>query len=104
MTENQPVKLSGDFQSRFRNDFPKGITGAPQFALQMIQSIKADMDLGVVPVTVQTFSELHDFVDANEYLIEAYEASEEPLDAADQQKADRDNRAMEFVNVWLAAR
>ena len=38
----------------------------------MWAAIQKDADEGLVPVTVRSFSELHDHVDANLYLIEAF--------------------------------
>jgi hypothetical protein len=99
----EPIKLTGEFRSA-PVTAPSGAMTAPQMALQMIRSIKADMETGAVPVTVRTFSELHDYVDANEYLIEAYQNADEELDSASMSKSIRDNRAMDMVNVWLEAR
>jgi hypothetical protein len=74
-------------------------------ALAVIELIKADMEDGTVPTSVTTFSELHDYVDANMYLIEAlYEAEGQVLDSADEVLCARDNRVMDFVNVWLGAK
>lgn len=75
-----------------------------QMAVQMIKEIRQDMEAGLVPVTVTSFSALHDHVDANEYLINAMDAAGEEFDPADEAQAARDNRAMDMVNVWLAAR
>lgn len=40
-------------------------------ARHVITEIRADVAAGTVPATVATFSELHDHVDANEYLLGA---------------------------------
>lgn len=38
-----------------------------QVVAQMLDEIRADVRLGYVPESVSCFSELHDYVDANEY-------------------------------------
>jgi hypothetical protein len=88
---------------------------ALKLSQHVINEIKVDMRKGYVPVSCSTFSELHDHVDANEYLINALELEgiaflmagdnitpEE--DAALEAQAAVDNRVMDIVNVWLAAR
>jgi len=74
------------------------------FSLGMIQEIKADMAAGTVPATVKDFSQLHDYVDANEYLINALAAAGWDHDPASEAQAAFLNRAMSMVNVWLAAK
>jgi len=61
-------------------------------------AIEEDITAGVVPASVRSFSELHDFVDANDYMTEclpsaafgSYEAWTDAL-----------NEAEEQVDVWL---
>jgi len=55
--------------------------------------ILADIEMGILPQTVKTFSELHDFVDANtygglcdEHCLYSYEEA---------------NLIQDFVNAWL---
>ena len=43
------------------------IKTAEQVIEQMVREIKADINSGTVPATIASFSELHDYVDANEY-------------------------------------
>ena len=42
-----------------------------RYADAIMIAIKADMDAGIVPRSVSTFTELHDYVDANEYAVQA---------------------------------
>lgn len=72
-----------------------------QMALQMIHAIRKDMEAGTVPTSVTSFAELHDYVDANEYLIDAIDGADEVHDASDDDQAQRDNAAMALVNEWL---
>ena len=81
-----------------------------QLAEKMKIEILADIQAGIVPVSVKDFSELHDYVDANCY--GGTEALLDELDAAatsDQEHTkaldtlcDLMNPAMEIINVWLA--
>lgn len=84
-------------------------------ALKVIDQIKQDMDAEVLPQQVPTFADLHDYVDANDYLLNALEASNiEFLFAGDDITPEEDaaleaqntllNRTMDFVNVWLGAK
>jgi hypothetical protein len=41
-----------------------------QFASEVLKAIDADIEDGVLPPDVATFSELHDYVDANEYVLD----------------------------------
>jgi hypothetical protein len=80
-------------------------------AEKMKVEILADIQAGIVPRTVKSFSELHDYVDAN-----CYGESEELLDELDAAGPDSDdghtqalntlcdvmNPAMEIINQWLA--
>jgi hypothetical protein len=42
-----------------------------RYADAIMIAIEADMDAGIVPRSVSTFTELHDYVDANEYAVQA---------------------------------
>lgn len=75
-----------------------------KISLQIINAVKADMAAGHVPASVSTFAELHDYVDANEYVIEALEAAGWDLDPASDEQAAVANKAMDMVNVWLGAK
>lgn len=79
-------------------------TSAAAISLSIIQDIKADIAAGHIPAEVKTFAELHDYVDANEYIITALEAAGWDHDPASVEQAATANRAMDMVNVWLAAR
>ncbi len=59
-------------------------------------SILEDMNSGVVPTTVRTFSDLHDYVDANEYLLADDGSMLAPLDEC--------NAILPLVDEWLASR
>ena len=43
--------------------------------LQVKREIQQDADKGLFPKTVKSFSDLHDYIDANEYLIRVHEAT-----------------------------
>ena len=84
-------------------------------ALDVIEQITADIDNGTLPARGVTFADLHDYVDANEYLLTALDHKGiEYLFAGDDITPEEDaaleaqnnllNRTMDFVNVWLAAR
>jgi hypothetical protein len=75
-----------------------------------IEWIKEDMQRGIQPTTIGTFSELHDAVDANMYLIDeshpvskAGNFSEWP-ELGVQGGCDQLNRVMELINDWLVTR
>ena len=58
--------------------------------------ITVDLDNGTMPKDVKTFSELHDHVDANEYLIQGmpdYDWGPDTFDFA--------NRVSDIVDTWL---
>ena len=61
------------------------------------KSINVDIKSGLVPTTVSTFSELHDYVDANEYLIEAY-GGKFPFTQKGFKEA---NKLMDEIDQWL---
>ncbi|WP_131831265.1 hypothetical protein [Frankia sp. CcI49] len=68
-------------------------------ATAMQEMILEDIRDGRVPQTVDAFEQLHDFVDANDYVQQALEAlglTALPDDAA------RDNAAIALVDTWLA--
>ena len=61
-----------------------------------------DIKVGTVPETVKTFSELHDCVDANEYLIAAI--PDRPVIAADDSDdsfINLANQLADIVDYWL---
>jgi hypothetical protein len=81
-------------------------------ATDVISQIKADLENGTLPPIerLATFADLHDYVDANEYLINALDNAGTPLlfadeapDEALEYQNNLCNRTMDFVNVWLAA-
>ncbi len=67
---------------------------------ERIEKVKAlileDMKAGLIPPTVRSFSELHDHVDANEYLLEVWP----DWDPADDCVAE--NALMDAITAWLA--
>lgn len=69
-------------------------------ALRVIDLIRDDVRLGRIPATVATFSDLHDHVDANDYL--GASASEELTERQSKNDFLEFNRVMEIVNQWLA--
>jgi hypothetical protein len=83
-----------------------------QMAERMKVEIIADVKAGTVPSTVATFSELHDYVDAN-----CYGGSETLLDELDAKAPDTDeghsgalsamcdlmNPSQEIVDIWIKA-
>ncbi|ORT98456.1 hypothetical protein UK99_01570 [Frankia casuarinae] len=74
--------------------------GSDSIATAMQEMILEDIRDGRVPETVNAFEQLHDFVDANDYVQQALEAlglTALPDDAA------RDNAAIALVDTWLAA-
>ena len=72
----------------------------------LVASMKSDIELdikgGVVPETVGSFSELHDYVDANCYggLCD----DEAPSAIDDEAFCEATNKAQEEVDRWLKAR
>lgn len=77
---------------------------AQEMATKVIAAVQSDMAAGWVPATVDTFSALHDHVDANMYLLNEMEEAGEEYDPASDEQSSRDNAAMELVNQWLANR
>ena len=75
-----------------------------------IEWIKEDLRRGVQPETVKTFSELHDVVDANMYLLD----EDHPIPKAGnfyeweefdvQGVCDQFNRVMDIIEDWLETR
>lgn len=68
---------------------------------RMIREIQNDIDEGRVPATVATFSELHDYVDANEYGGFCDEWTDD--EAAWDLLVEQSNRCQSFVDQWLRA-
>jgi hypothetical protein len=64
--------------------------------------IIADIKAGTVPETVKTFSELHDYVDANEYLIAAL-PDKSPIagDDVDDSFINTANQIADTADKWL---
>jgi len=75
-----------------------------------IEWIKEDLRRGIQPENVKTFSELHDVVDANMYLLD----EDHPIPKAGsfyqwekldvQGACDQFNRVMNIINDWLETR
>ncbi len=87
------------------------ITHLELFAKMKIE-ILADVENGIVPTTVASFSELHDYVDANLYggmetLLEEIDSEAEDTDAghsgAMQSLCKIANHAIEAVDAWIKA-
>lgn len=81
---------------------------------QMKAEILADMASGLVPKTVASFSELHDYVDANEYggfcndaqfdeMVTQYGGRNEH-DGMPQGMVDHINKCQNAVSTWLKVR
>lgn len=64
-----------------------------------------DIANGTVPADVDSFGELHDHVDANDYVAQAREdlGLAELCDWDDEADVTRDNNAMTLVAQWLRA-
>jgi len=71
----------------------------------VLAAIAADVAAGVVPWDVPDFSSLHDFVDANQYLLDTIEGKDAYIDRAGT-KADDDhmNEVSDAVNAALSGR
>ncbi len=54
-------------------------------------AIKEDIRAGIVPETVRSFSVLHDYVDANEYLADVWSIDD----------VDRANALSDALDAWL---
>jgi hypothetical protein len=65
----------------------------------MKAEVLADIEAGNVPTTVASFSELHDYVDANEYGGLCTDAC--PFDCGSDADADVVNEAQTTVSLWL---
>jgi hypothetical protein len=66
--------------------------------------IAQDQRNGAIPMTVRTFAELHDYVDANEYILNVLEAAEIAYEPASFDQADLMNEAMDLTDAWLNRR
>lgn len=73
-------------------------------ALLVCGQIHADVKAGVLPSGIDSFAQLHDFVDANEYILTALEAAEVEFDPSSEAQADLTNAAMDKVSTWLRNR
>jgi hypothetical protein len=75
-----------------------------------IEWIKEDMQRGIQRKTISTFSELHDAVDANMYLIDENHPVSKAGDFGEwpelgvQGVCDQLNQVMDIINDWLASR
>jgi hypothetical protein len=78
------------------------LTGA-EMALKVLVEIRKDMGAGTIPLAVTSFAELHDYVDANEYLLAAMEDAGEEYDPADEKQTARNNQATDYVSEVLTA-
>jgi hypothetical protein len=85
---------------------------ARQLADRIKLEIMEDVCSGIIPVSMERFSDLHDYVDANCYggtealldkLDDAAPATDEGHRAALDSMCDLMNEAMEFVDVWIKA-
>ena len=47
------------------------MTSTSEYADKIMAAIDVDIQAGLIPATVASFSELHDYVDANDYALEA---------------------------------
>lgn len=65
--------------------------------------ILSDIDAGIVPTTVRTFSELHDFVDANEYGGLCEDLFDQIAQGEENYGVDLVNEIQDAVHDWLAA-
>lgn len=88
------------------------MTTHAELAERMKAEILADVASGVVPASVASFSELHDYVDANLYggteaLLEALDAdapdTDEGHSAALVAFCDLANPAIDAVDAWIKA-
>jgi len=66
---------------------------------RMKVQIAADIESGVLPATVASFQDLHDYVDANEYGDLC--TPECPFDAGDDADAGKVNAAQDAIDQWL---
>lgn len=90
--------------------YPGDMITSEQLAEKMKVEILADIRSGIVPVSVQNFSVLHDYVDANCYggteaLLDELDAgatSDEEHRKSLDTMCDLMNPAMEIINEWLA--
>lgn len=68
----------------------------------VIARIDADIDAGIMPADVASFSALHDYVDANMYLVDAM--GDLALDFSTEASTRRVNEVATFVDGYLAGR
>ena len=89
----------------------KGMPTPEEIADLMMAEILYDVSTGIIPRTVRSFSELHDYVDANLYgdtekLLEQLDAAQPDTDeghtTALNAACDLLNPAIETVDAWLA--
>lgn len=69
-----------------------------QYINKAKREILEDIASGRVPATVRTFSELHDYLDANEYVVQGLFDSDGPA-----QSYDDVNAVLGELDAWLAA-
>ena len=77
----------------------------PRMAEAMKAEILRDMASGRVPADAPSYSDLHDYVDANEYALSAAEACQwSEWDFECQRCADTFNTSTDLVDAWLRER
>ena len=89
--------------------YPGAMMTSEQLAEKMKVEILADIQAGIVPASVQNFSELHDYVDANCYgstealldELDTNATSDEEHTKALDKLCDLMNPAMEIINEWF---
>ena len=77
---------------------------AEAIALKAQADIEDSFRRGILPATVRSFADLHDYVDANDYIIRVFDSADVEMDWADQDQADLMSDAMEQISIWLNAR
>jgi enolase len=87
---------------------PEYESQAEMAAELMKAEITALIEDGTIPADVQTFAQLHDYVDANMLADDLFpgptdEETEEEADARREANADVFNPASDAVNAWLKA-
>jgi hypothetical protein len=80
-----------------------------RYAAEVQRMITEDMTAGVIPDTARSFAELHDHVDANEYVISALDGYQPRGDENSEvitsdAETDMANAVMDAVDAWLRTR
>lgn len=105
-TTRGAVEFDAEELVRVKPMTPAGIIDAVVFAMQC--EIRALVAVGTIPVTVSSFSELHDYIDANMLAEEWFngptdDESEDAAEIRTGRNADIFNPASNRVSAWLAA-